>query len=185
LPSDPDRVAREALELAQRRPPTLGSGRLVCVDGPAGSGKTTLATALGRHAPGAEVVHTDELLQGWAGLPGLAASVEEMLRPLAQDRTGRWTRWDWLAGEWAETHEVAPAPLLVVEGTGSWSPAVADLVSVLVWVEAPTDARLERGLRRDGEQMRPQWEQWREDEDDLHSRLGTREAADLRVDTSD
>ena len=36
------------LALAASRPPTLGAGRLVCVDGPAGSGKTTLARALAR-----------------------------------------------------------------------------------------------------------------------------------------
>lgn len=172
------------LEVAARRVPTLGAGRLVCLDGPAGSGKTTLAAALARRAPGTPVIHTDELLQGWGGLPGLAASLERLLRPLAEDRPGTWRRWDWHADGWAETHEVLPAPLLVVEGTGSWSPAVADLVTVLVWVEAPSDVRLERGLDRDGEHMRPQWEQWRREEDDLHARLDTRGRADVLVETS-
>ena len=39
-------AARDVLALAASRPPSLGAGRLVCVDGPAGSGKTTLAAAL-------------------------------------------------------------------------------------------------------------------------------------------
>lgn len=172
------------LALVGDRPPTLGAGRLVCLDGPAGSGKTTLAAALARHAPGSVVVHTDELLQGWDGLSGLSASVERLLRPLAEGRPGSWRRWDWHADGWAETHEVAPGPLLVVEGTGSWAPAIDDLVTALVWVEAPSSARLQRGLARDGEAMRPHWERWRVEEDALHARLGTRSRADVLVDTS-
>ena len=42
------------------RPPTLGRGRLLCVDGPAGSGKTTLADEV-RAITGAPVVHMDNL----------------------------------------------------------------------------------------------------------------------------
>ena len=187
MPADPDAVAREVLELAARRAPTLGGGRLVCIDGPAGSGKSTLADALLRHADdgATHAVHTDELLEGWGGLSGLGASVARLLRPLAEGRTSTWTRWDWHADCWAETRDVAPAPLLVVEGTGSWSPAVAGLVTVLVWVEAPSETRLARGMARDGEAMREHWERWRVDEDALHARLGTRQRADLVVETSD
>jgi uridine kinase len=176
-------VARRVLDVAAHRSPTLGTGRLVCLDGPAGSGKTTLAAALA-HQSGAHVVHTDELLEGWGGLPGLAGAVGRLLRPLAEGRPGTWTRWDWHADAWAETHEVAPVPLLVVEGTGSWSPLVADLVTVLVWVEAPSDVRLTRGIERDGEAMRPEWERWRLEEDALHRRFGTRGRADVLVETS-
>ena len=187
MPADPDAVAREVLELAARRPPTLGDGRLVCIDGPAGSGKPTLAAALLRRADHdrTHLVHTDELLEGWGGLSGLGASVQRLLLPLAEGRAGTWTRWDWHADGWAETHDVAPVPLLVVEGTGSWSPAVAGLVTVLVWVEAPSATRLVRGMARDGETMREHWERWRVEEDALHARLGTRARADLLVETSD
>lgn len=164
-------------------PPTLGPGRLVCIDGPAGSGKTTLSARIADVVPGAQVVHCDELLQGWRGLPGLAATVAALLTPLASGRVGQWRRWDWLADAWAETHDVTPGGLLVLEGVGSWSPAIADLVGVLVWVEAGPDVRLDRGLARDGEPMRAHWEQWRLDEDELLARLGTRDCADLVVTT--
>ena len=176
-------VAERALALAGERPPTLGRTRLICVDGPAGSGKTTLAAAIEALADDVTVVHCDELLQGWRGLPGLAATVEALLRPLAEDRTGTWTRWDWLADGWAESHDVRPGGILVLEGVGSWSPAYAELVGVLVWVEAPRAERLERGLARDGEQMRQHWLTWIDDEDALHARLGTRDHADLVLDT--
>lgn len=174
-------TAHQVLELAASRPATLGTGRLVCVDGPAGSGKTTLAAGIAALAPDVVVLHTDDLLQGWSGLPGLATTLEALLRPLAAGRPGRWRRWDWLADGWAETHEVAAPPdLLVVEGVGSGAAAYADLVTVLAWVEAvDPGVRLTRGLARDGEAMRPQWVQWMREEERLHAAERTRDRADL------
>lgn len=183
MAADPAEVAREVADRVMAASPTLGPGRLVCVDGPAGSGKTTLADAIARVVPDTQVVHCDELLRGWAGLPGLADSVDALLRPLAVGETGHWRRWDWVADGWAETHAVRPGGLLVLEGVGSWSPGIADLVGFLVWVEAASDVRLARGIERDGEAMRPQWEQWRVEEDALFERHGTRARADLVVAT--
>ena len=155
----------------------------MCVDGPAGSGKTTLAEAIVRAVPGAQLVHCDDLLQGWQGLPGLAATVSALLAPLSRGEPGAWRRWDWHADGWAETHHVSPGGLLVIEGVGSWSPAIADVVGVLAWVEADSDLRLRRGIDRDGEAMRAHWEQWRIDETALFAALGTRDHADLVVTT--
>lgn len=175
--------ARAVLRHVMGGPPTLGEGRLVCIDGPAGSGKTTLAAAVAELAPGTVVVHTDDLLEGWGGLPGLTASLEALLRPLAAGRPGRWRRWDWLADRWAETHRVAPTGLLVVEGVGSGASSYRELIGCLVWVEAPAGLRLARGLARDGERMRPEWERWMLEEERLHAREATRERADLVVRT--
>lgn len=183
MAADPGVVADDVAARVLAAPPTLGPGRLVCVDGPAGSGKTTLAAALAERVPGTQVVHCDELLQGWRGLPGLSATVDGLLRPLAAGEQGTWVRWDWHADGWAETHTVTPGGLLVLEGVGSWAPAHAELVGVLVWVEAESSLRLRRGIDRDGEAMRPHWEQWRRDEGLLYARLGTRAHADLVVST--
>lgn len=172
--TDPHEVLGHALS----RPPTLGTGRLVCIDGLAGAGKTTLALGLAAITR-AQVVHTDELLEGWSGLLGLGATLDRLLRPLAADGSSEWTRWDWHASDWAESHPLSPGGLLVIEGVGSAPARIDDLVTTLVWVEAPRDERLRRGIARDGEPMRPQWEQWLDDEAALHTRERTRERADL------
>lgn len=179
MASRSEAAAADLLALALTRPATLGAGRLVCVDGPAGSGKTTLAAELATLAPDATVVHTDDLLEGWDGLPGLAAAVSALLAPLAEGRPGAWRRWDWVASAWAETREVSPGGLLVLEGVGSWSPAIAPWVTALAWVEAAYDVRMARGLARDGDAFAPHWEQWARDEAALHRHSGTREVADL------
>ena len=181
MASRSESAAADLLALALTRPPTLGAGRLVCVDGPAGSGKTTLAAALVALAPDATVIHTDDLLEGWDGLPGLARSVATLLEPLAAGRTGHWRRWDWHASAWAETREVSPASLLILDGVGSWSPAIAPWVTALAWVEAAYDLRMARGLARDGDAFAPHWDRWAADEEELFARTGTRDAADLVV----
>lgn len=155
---------------------------VLCVDGPAGSGKTTLAAAVAAAVPGARVVHMDDLFEGWSGLPQVDRQLAGLLGPLAEDRPGRYRRWDWHADAWAEQHVVEPGALVVVEGVGSGCWRSPDL---LVWVEAPRELRLRRGLERDGEAFAPYWEQWAADEQRLFARERTRERADLLVDGRD
>jgi len=178
---DAESTARAVLDLTWARTPTLGDGRLVCVDGPAGSGKTTLASALAAQT-GAPVVHTDDLLEGWEGLGGLPAALEGLLGPLADGRPGLAPRYDWDARRFVGSVDLEPVPLVVVEGVGSGALPAARRATVLVWVEAPYDLRMRRGLERDGEAFAPHWEAWAEAERAHFAEHRTRERADLVVD---
>ena len=91
----------------------------MCIDGPAGSGKTTLAGAVAELAGDARLVHMDDLFEGWDGLPSVDAQLDRLLRPLAEGRPGSFRRYDWDRARWAETVAVPPAPLVVLEGVGS------------------------------------------------------------------
>ncbi len=186
-PGDDD-AARAVVPLLLSRPPRLGPVRVVALDGPAGSGKTTLAAAVADRCAAAglraHVVHMDDLYAGWSGLEGdlwprLAAQV---LEPLRRGRPGRFQRYDWVAGRFDGWVDVPVPDVLVLEGCGSGRRAGAADVGVLVWVEADDATRLARGLARDGEAARPEWERWMVAEAAHYAREGTRGRADVRVD---
>jgi uridine kinase len=182
MSSDISADAQAVLELTLGRSPTLGAGRLIAIDGPAGSGKTSLAAAIAALAPGARVVHMDDLYAGWSGLRRVTEQLDPLLRPLAAGESGRYRRFDWHADAFAETVPVPPVPLLILEGVGSGSSAHAGLVTTLVWVSAPHDLRMRRGIERDGDAFAPYWEQWARDEAELFAREQTEARADVHLD---
>lgn len=169
-------------------PALLGPVRLVAVDGPAGSGKTTtaalLASAVAETGHVARVVHLDDLYEGWQGLDGslwprLRAQV---LEPLRRGRPGRFQRYDWATGRLAGWVDVPVPDVLVLEGCGAARRDVDPVVTLRVWVEADDDLRLARGLARDGEGERDHWLAWMALERAHFVREGTRGRADVRLD---
>ena len=165
-------------------PPTLGATRLVCIDGPAGSGKTTfagrLAAALG---PGAAQLHLDDLFAGWTLTGSAARLAAGVLRPLADGRPGGYHRFDWDVRRFADV--ITPVPVtgvLVVEGCGSGARTLAPWTTLLIWIEAPPSLRLARGLARDGMQMEEHWRRWQATEAAAFAAEGTRARAGLRID---
>jgi uridine kinase len=165
--------------------PRCGSTRLVCIDGPAGSGKTTLAGALAEALGDAPVVHMDDLYQGWAQALGepLASRVEAwLLLGWEAGLPGMHPRFDWILGRYAEWVTVPVAPVVILEGCGSGSARIRERASLVVWVEAPTGLRLERGVERDGASLAPQWREWQAHEQAHFAADGTRADADVIVD---
>ena len=124
----------------------------------------------------------DDLYPGWSGLPRVDEQLEGLLTPLAEGRAGSYRRYDWLLGRFAEELVVPPVDVLVVEGVSSGASSHAASITTLVWVDAPRDLCLARGIERDGEALRAEWVRWMAEEDELFAREGTRERADVVVD---
>lgn len=187
-----DRPAPEVstiLSAALRRPARLGSCRLICIDGPAGSGKTTLAAAvvgaLSGHGTTVSALHMDDFYEGWSGLqenlePRMLSQVFE---PLARGVAGRWQRYDWHRGAFGDWLALPVPDYLVVEGCGSGARGYEPYRSLLVFVEAERDTRLRRGIERDGPAVEPQWLAWMEREQAHFDLNETRESADLLFST--
>jgi cytidylate kinase len=149
--------------------------RFICVDGPAGSGKTTLAESVG-----APVVHLDDLYAGWTGLQQGLDQAQALVDSLDAGEPAGYRRFDWHRGEYAEWVPVPAADLIVIEGCGAGS-LKAD--ALLVWVEASPEECLRRGLARDGEAMRDHWVRWQVTEAELFARDHTRERAEISLST--
>lgn len=165
-------------------PPRCGSSRLVCLDGPTGSGKTSLAADLAAELGDAQLVHVEDLYDGWGqplGQP-LAARVEAwLLLPWSVGLPGRHLHFDWVAGRFTSWVEVPLAPVLVLEGCGSASASIRRYASVVVWIEAPAEERLRRSVARDGAAMATLLRAWQAHEDAHFTTDGTRAAATIIV----
>ncbi|GAB3598939.1 hypothetical protein GCM10027446_30260 [Angustibacter peucedani] len=182
-PTDWNRVLVDVLAR-----PAVDGVRLVGVDGPSGSGKSTAAAALAAVA-GAPVVEIDDFLS-WQSLDAWWPRLEQqLLEPLFAGRDARYQVRDWQGdfegsslGGWKD---LPWSPLVVLEGCGSTRAAVADRLAYAIWVEAPREERLRRGVERGGEGHRHLWERWQPMEEAWFAADGTRDRADLVVDTND
>ncbi|MFK0265318.1 uridine kinase [Streptomyces angustmyceticus] len=141
-------------------PPSCGPVRLIAVDGHAGSGKSTFAGRLAGELGGAPVVHTDDLatheeLFAWSG-----RFADQILRPLSRGGTARYGVYDWVRGGFTEERELAPAPLVLVEGVGAGRRALRPYLAALLWMELASEHSWGRGRLRDGPGLATFWSGW-------------------------
>ena len=163
--------------------PLCGATHLVCIDGPSGAGKTTLARDVAATLA-APTVHMDDLYPGWDGLrAGTHRAQEWIVGPLTGGQPARYRRWDWVADRYAEWVQLPSSDVVVLEGCGSGALPAGKAASVLVWVEAEESVRRARGLARDPGYA-PFWEPWAVQERRLYDADRTWERADVYVDTT-
>jgi uridine kinase len=157
----------------------MGSGLyLVGIGGRGGSGKSTLA----RSFLGAQVVGTDEF---WDGSDfELTRLRREVVDPLLSGEEARYRGFDWTAQRpFDEERAVRPEGVVVVEGVCALHRSLRDAYDLRIWVEAPREVRLARGVARDGEAARSTWEEvWIPNEDRYVERDDPVSAAHLIVD---
>jgi uridine kinase len=152
---------------------------LVGIGGHGGAGKSTLAAAI----RGAQIVGTDEF---WSGDGfDLIRLEREVLRPLQGGVEARFASWDWVDGQARGERIVTPAGVVVVEGVCALHRRFRDAYAVRIWVEAPYDLRLARGVARDGEAARSTWvDRWMPAEERYVAEDDPRSCAHLVVDGS-
>lgn len=165
----------EAIRSSPARFPT----RIVAVDGLGGAGKTTLAERLAAELD-APVVHTDDFA-GWDDpVDWWPVLLEQVLEPLAAGRSARFTPTSW-GGPPRDEVVVEPGRFVILEGVTASRTAFRPYLSYAIWVEAPRELRLERGLGRGGDDTRERWDQWMAAEDAYVARERPAEHADRVV----
>jgi uridine kinase len=166
----------------RRAPPRCGDVRLVAIDGPGGAGKSVFAGRLAKCLGDAPIVHTDDFASWDEPIEWWHRLEAEVLGPLERGEPVRYQAYDWVKRQLGNWRELPASDVVVLEGVSSGRRAVADRLSLAIWVETPRGARLGRGIARDGQAMRPQWEQWMAEEEAHYALERTRDRADVIAD---
>lgn len=145
-----------------------GETKIVTIDGPAGSGKTTLAHELSISLSDANgpmsVVHLDELYEGWDDALGqkLYERIDAwILAPLRNGLGPRHLKYDWHVNKYTTWSELPVTPIVIIEGVGSGHTSLREQVSQAIWVEADDHILLDRVVERDGEVVRDEMLIWK------------------------
>jgi uridine kinase len=155
-------------ELVQelRAATSVGQVRLVGIDGLGGSGKTTFASRLATAASDAwPVVHTDDFASHDEPLEWWPRMLAQVVEPLLRGDRAEFRAYDWVQRLPGPTVVVEPAEVVIIEGVGATRSAWRDRLVCRIWVDAPRNVRLRRGIERDGEELREFWNDWMKAED--------------------
>jgi uridine kinase len=180
-------VAEQIAASVLERAPVNGI-RIVGVDGRSGAGKSLLASRLSTLLT-APVIEIDDFVS-WDCFAGWWPRFDEqVLSPLLSGRDATyqardWTDWygstlgGWKTQRWS--------PTIILEGVTCTRRDTVGRLTYAIWVEAPAEMRLARGMARDSRFPGKEdlWKQWMREEDEFFLADETRERADRIVDTS-
>lgn len=135
---------------------------LVGIDGRGGAGKSTLAKRLCEQLPDAVIVHVDDLYrviaesvretfspqQGYERNFDWQRLEQQVLIPLANGQPAKYERYDWVQKALAETIEVSPHQIVLVEGVTSTRPELRNYYDLRIWVETSDAERMRRQYAR-------------------------------------
>jgi uridine kinase len=143
-----------------------GSERpIIAIDGPAGAGKTTLASNI--HLAlypnfTSTIIHMDDLYNGWD--KALSVELTEVLSYIAQAHSQSQpislSKFNWADSTFSPAEAIDDAQLIILEGVGSGQGAIREYLSALIWIDIDESKGLSRVLERDGEGIRNQMQKW-------------------------
>ncbi len=169
--------AHSLIEHAPRLHPFV----LLGIGGHGGAGKSTLARALAETRPAVQIVPTDSF---WNGSQfDLSRLRHQVIDVLLTGVCATYDEWDWARARMAGTRIIEPTGVVIVEGVCALHQMFRDDLDVRIWVDAPYEDRLARGVARDGEHRRSTWtDVWMPSEDNYVARDKPQACAHLIVD---
>jgi uridine kinase len=161
---------------------------IIAIDGPAGAGKTTLAQEINLALSlemSVNVIHMDDLYDGWNN--ALSEDLTQILLYLSnqhrEEKPAVIRKYNWATSSFAESQEIPPADLLILEGVGSGDKALQDDLAALIWIDIDPKIGVNRVLERDGSQVADEMKKWLGAQQEYFSQHSTREKADFILTT--
>ena len=168
---------------------------VLALDGRCGSGKTTLAAQLTRQFPASIVLHTDDFylppaqrVPDWAHIPcanmDLTRLRTEALEPACMGQPVPYRAYSCREGQYLPVQTLPAQPLVILEGSYSHHPLLADCETVRVFLTCSKAEQTRRLQAREGERYANFAARWIPLEEAYFSQYSIEEAADFIVDTT-
>lgn len=157
---------------------------LVCIDGPAGAGKTTLADQLRELRPDAVIIHMDELYDGWVNAldAGLTSRLIRDIRdPFLAGEVITYRRYDWHTAAFTEHVTVTVPDLLILEGVASAQEVTRSVAALSVFIDVEPTVGRQRVLERDGASSADHIDAWQQQEQAHFLRDRTPDSVTIRL----
>ncbi|MFM1825798.1 MAG: hypothetical protein RLZZ37_433 [Actinomycetota bacterium] len=173
------------VELVEASEKFCGNAKLICIDGPAGSGKTTLAKNLHNYLENSFIIHMDEIYDGWddALNEKLVSNLHDwIILPMKSNQTISYKKFDWHLNFRRETVQINDYKFIVLEGVGSASSGVREASCLNLWIEGRKEILMKRVLERDGEQIKDEMLLWQVKEEEYFQQHDTKKHCDIWID---
>jgi uridine kinase len=159
---------------------------LLAIDGPAGSGKTTLAAKLQSEyqlVSTVQVIHMDDLYNGWedALSEELTLKLSEIVQAHKNGEGFNIKRFNWSTMEFGEAELIPPTEVLILEGVGAAQKIVREAGAKTFWIETAPEIGLQRVLDRDGSHLRDLMHKWQSYQDEHFVVDKTAENCDVKL----
>ena len=159
---------------------------LLAIDGPAGSGKTTLAAKLQSEyqlVSTVQVIHMDDLYNGWehALSEELTLKLSEIVQAHKGGKSFYVKKFNWNTMEFGDAELIQPAEVLILEGVGAAQKIVRDAGAKSYWIETLPEIGLQRVLDRDGHHLGDLMLGWQSYQDAHFKKDKTAENCDVKL----
>ena len=162
-----------------------GQTKIVVIDGPAGSGKTTLAKSLSGLLENCPIIHMDEIYEGWENALSPKTSqdlVEWIINPLLEDKSIEYIKYDWNLEQRIEKVVINNPQVMIIEGVGASVSEISKHACLKLWIEVNEETGINRVLTRDGLQIQEQMKKWQTQESKFFIENNSKENSDIWID---